>query len=339
MPPAAKPSFQELLVRWYQQGHRPLPWRETADPYRLWLAEIMLQQTTVAAVLPYYARFLAKFPTVQALAAAPLNEILHLWQGLGYYRRAHLLHRCAQQVVHHYQGEFPRTEAALLQLPGVGPYTAAVVAACAYETPTTVVDGNVLRVVARVRALPQALVPTSPSLRTAAASLADGAPPRLYANAIMELGATVCTPTTPQCASCPVNGWCQAFAQGTPTAYPIKLAKAKLPEKYGVAYVLKDSKGHLYLRQRPSTGLLAGLWEVPHTGWEVTKTPAQAIPEFPEVLREGGTIQHTFTHFKLTLEVRVGELGNIPAAQRFSPIALPPLPTLMHKVLRAAEVI
>jgi A/G-specific adenine glycosylase len=333
MPPAAKPSLHEHLVNWYLRGHRPLPWRATADPYQIWLAEIMLQQTTVAAVIPYYERFLAKFPNVQALAAAPLEEILHLWQGLGYYRRAHLLHRCAQVITNDHQGQFPTTEAELLKLPGLGPYTAAVLAACAFEEPVTVIDGNVLRVVARVRALNMPLIPTHKTLRAEARALCDGAPPRAYANAIMELGAMVCTPTSPKCNHCPVQRHCHAYAQGNPTAYPIKLAKKSLPEKDGVAYVFTDAAGHLYLRQRPNTGLLAGLWEVPHTGWEA----AHALPPLPTTLQEAGIITHTFTHFKLTLEVRMGELPSIPPKHRFHPSNLPPLPTLMRKVLSAAK--
>jgi A/G-specific adenine glycosylase len=333
MLPPAKPRFHEHLVAWYLRGHRPLPWRATADPYKIWLAEIMLQQTTVAAVIPYYERFLAKFPNVQTLAAAPLEDILHLWQGLGYYRRAHLLHRCAQVVAHDFQGQFPTTEAELLKLPGLGPYTAAVVAACAFEEPATVIDGNVLRVVARVRALNMPLTPTHKALRTAASQLCAGAPPQAYANAIMELGATVCTPTSPKCNSCPVHSHCQAYTAGTPTAYPLKPPRKSLPEKFGVAYVLTDATGQLYLRQRPHTGLLAGLWEVPHTGWEVGHAP----PPLPTTLQEAGTITHTFTHFKLTLEVRLGELPSIPPKHRYHPSNLPPLPTLMRKVLSAAK--
>jgi A/G-specific adenine glycosylase len=335
MPAAAKPCFHALLVTWYQHGHRALPWRETTDPYRLWLAEIMLQQTTVATVIPYYQRFLARFPTVEALAHATLPEVLTLWQGLGYYRRAHLLHRCAQMVVRQYGGHFPTTEAGLRQLPGLGPYTAAVVAACACNQPTTVIDGNVLRVVARVKALGQPLTPTHPTLRTAAAKLAAGAPPRLYANAIMELGATLCTPINPSCTRCPVQACCQAFRAGNPTSYPVKAAKPVRPHKHGVAYVLRDAAGQIYLRQRPAQGLLAGLWEVPHTGWE---EPSLPTPRLPTTQQDCGTISHTFTHFKLSLEVRGARLARIPKAYCFQPGALPPLSTLMRKVLRAAGV-
>ncbi len=341
MPRHAKPSvaqsahFQQALLGWYAHSHRTLPWRGTTNPYAIWVAEIMLQQTTVVAVIPYYSRFLERFPTLADLAAAKLEDVLHLWQGLGYYRRARLLHRCAQQVVAQHGGNFPNTEAGLRQLPGIGAYTAAVVAACAYNQPSVVIDGNVLRVVARLCALTQPLTPTHATLRAAAVTLCAGAPPTAYANAIMELGATVCTPTNPRCTECPAQAHCAAWQAGTPTAYPVKLPKAVLPHKHGVAYVLHNPQGQLWLQQRPANGLLGGLWEVPHTGWEPTTTP----PHWADISApEAGIIHHTFTHFKLTLEVRTAQVDRIPADHAFHAGALPPLSTLMRKVLRAGGV-
>jgi A/G-specific adenine glycosylase len=198
MKPAQTAKFQSNLLGWYAHAKRPMPWRNTTDPYPIWLAEVMLQQTTVAAVIPYHTRFLQKFPTVESLAAAPVEQVLHLWSGLGYYRRAHLLHKCAQHVTQTLGGTFPSTEEHLLTLPGLGPYTAAVLAATAFNRPATVVDGNVERVVTRLFAIATALPAAKPLIRQHAATMASQTEPRLYANAIMELDALVCTPKNPQ---------------------------------------------------------------------------------------------------------------------------------------------
>lgn len=317
-----------------------MPWRDTQNPYSIWLAEIMLQQTTVAAVIPYYRRFLAAFPTVQTLAAAPIEQILHLWAGLGYYRRAHLLHKCAQTIAGKHHGHFPSTEAELLQLPGLGPYTAAVIAATAFNQPATVVDGNVERVITRLYTINAPLPKSKPLIRQKAALLSPLQPttynlqPRLYANAIMELGATICTPQNPKCLLCPVQQFCAAHAAGNPAAYPVKAAKKALPQRSATAYAITDSSGNLYLRQRPATGLLASLWELPHTGnWEAHQPPA--IPLTQQT--PAGEITHTFTHFKLTLNlIRATTPHTLPAANAFAPSNLPPLSTLMKKALTRA---
>lgn len=330
-------NFAPVLLAWYARGHRPMPWREESNssPYHIWLAEIMLQQTTVAAVIPYYQRFLQAFPTVQALAQADIQQILNLWQGLGYYRRAHLLHACAQAIVTQHNGSFPSTETQLLTLPGLGPYTAAVIAATAFNTPSVVVDGNVERVISRLFRIATPLPAAKKPIREKATQLASHTEPRLYANAIMELGSQICTPTNPQCLLCPVSQFCEAFAAGNPTNYPVKPAKKALPHHHATAYLLTMPNGTLYLQQRPATGLLASLWELPHTGWEPSQKTPPALPPFTNP-HPAGSHTHTFTHFKLTLNLIRADISKIPSANAFQADALPPLSTLMRKALSVA---
>lgn len=331
------PRFRQNLLAWYARGHRAMPWREDGlSDYHIWLAEIMLQQTTVTAVIPYYHRFLARFPTVQSLAEAPIDDVLHLWQGLGYYRRAHLLHKCAQTVVHGHHGIFPPTEAELLQLPGLGPYTAAVIAATAFNTPANVVDGNVERVISRIFRIAAPLPASKPQLRAAAATLASPEEPRLYANAIMELGSQLCTPTNPQCFLCPVAEDCQAMHHRDQLSYPVKTPKKASPHHTATAWLITDGHGNLYLQQRPPTGLLASLWELPHSGWEPKSIPN---PQPPLPLTNpipAGTHTHTFTHFKLTLNLIHATIPEIPTTNRFPLTQTPALSTLMRKAIEVA---
>lgn len=330
-------TFRHNLLAWYARGHRAMPWRDEqySSPYHIWLAEIMLQQTTVAAVIPYYQRFLARFPTVRSLAEAPIDDVLHLWQGLGYYRRAHLLHKCAQTIVTEHAGHFPTTEDGLLALPGLGPYTAAVIAATAFNQPANVVDGNVERVISRVFRIAEALPAAKPTIRARAATLSSPEFPRLYANAIMELGSQVCTPANPQCLVCPVFTDCRAFAHADQTAYPVKTAKKAVPHITATAWIITDPSGNIFLQQRGPTGLLASLWELPHSGWEPKSTPQQ--PPLPLLnALEVGTYTHTFSHFKLTLNLVRATAPVLPTANRFSLNGLPPLSTLMRKALHSA---
>lgn len=333
MTPKQIQQFQNNLLEWYGAAQRPMPWRNTQSPYAIWLAEIMLQQTTVATVIPYYTRFLEKFPTVESLAAAPHEEVLHLWAGLGYYRRAHHLHQCAKHVTTHLNGTFPTTEVELLTLPGLGPYTAAVVAATAFNQPATVVDGNVERVITRLFTLADPLPGAKPRIRQHATRLASTEEPRLYANAIMELGALVCTPKNPKCETCPVATFCNARKHNNPESFPVKSPKKKVPHHHGTAYVITDPQGRLYLRQRPATGLLANLWELPHTGWESTPLPALKLTSE----KPAGTLTHTFSHFKLTLTLIGATTPRLPPQNAFSPTRLPPLSTLMKKALHKAQ--
>jgi A/G-specific adenine glycosylase len=334
------PALRAALLGWYARGHRAMPWRETRDPYRIWLAESMLQQTTVTAVIPYYQRFLARFPDLATLAAADIADVLGLWQGLGYYRRAHLLLACARTVRETYGGQFPNDEDTLLTLPGFGPYTAAVVAACAFDRPTNVVDGNVERVVARLFRHAEPLPRAKSTLRTLAARLIEGmtaAEARAYANAIMELGSQICVPKAPTCLVCPVSDFCAAQAVGDMTTYPRKSAKKVKPTKRGVAWVVRDARGRIWLRQRPAQGLLGGLWETPHSGWENAYTPPALV-----AAEDCGVVVHVFTHFRLELDVRAVVATNEDVdwgdGAWFARDKLPPLATLMRKVVAAAGV-
>ena len=296
------------LLAWYDRHARVLPWRvppaERArgvrpDPYRVWLSEIMLQQTTVAAVGKYYARFLFLWPTVEALAAAPLDAVLVEWAGLGYYARARNLHACAQAVVERFAGRFPKSSAELLTLPGIGPYTAAAIAAIAWDEPIGVVDGNVDRVMARVLALP---VPVREAKDEIRAAVQSSVPPRAgdFAQALMDLGATICAPRFANCLICPLAQDCEG-SRLDPLAFPVKLEKPERPTRYGHAFVMRDSDGDVFLRQRQPKGLLAKMTEPPVSDWISEALP----PTFPVEAswRHHGQIIHVFTHFRLELEI------------------------------------
>lgn len=301
------------LLAWYDAGARALPWRVRPedraagvepDPYRVWLSEIMLQQTTVAAATPYYHRFLERFPSVQALAAAPLESVLEAWAGLGYYARARNLHACAQAVAAA-GGRFPDTEEGLRTLPGVGAYTAAAVAAVCFDRPTNVVDGNVERVMARLHAVEAPLPGAKPLLRDLAAPLADVERPGDYAQALMDLGATVCVPRTPRCDDCPWADACAARASGAPEAYPRKTPKKPKPTRHGAAFVVVRDEA-VWLRRRPAKGLLGAMAEPPGAPWRDTPwTLAEARAHAPcrASWREAETVRHVFSHFALTLQV------------------------------------
>ncbi len=284
-----------------------MPPGKLADPYRVWLSEIMLQQTTVKAVIPYFGRFLHRWPTVRALAAANLDDVLSVWAGLGYYSRARNLHACARHVAEHCSGQFPSTEAALRELPGIGPYTAAAIAAIAFGEQAMPVDGNVERVVSRLFAVREPLPGSKATLRQLAATLTPAARTGDFAQAMMDLGATICTPKRPSCLMCPLNSQCQAHAEGIEATLPAKVAKMARPTRFGVAFVALREDGHLLLRQRQETGLLARMMEVPSTDWiedgRVVKDALQATPVRADWWQVPGQVVHVFTHFRLELIV------------------------------------
>ncbi len=344
----SKPETSVLLA-WYDRHRRDLPWRAKPgarpDPYRVWLSEIMLQQTTVAAVKPYFARFLARFPTVGALADAPADAVMAAWAGLGYYSRARNLHACAKAVVERFGGRFPDDEAALRSLPGIGAYTAAAVAAIAFDRPAAAVDGNVERVVTRLHALEEPMPKARPAVRRIAGALVPVVRPGDFAQAMMDLGATVCTPRRPACGLCPWSGACRARAMGTQETFPRKRPKAERKLRKGAVFVAKRVDNAVLLRTRPPKGLLGGMTEVPGSAWSATFDPDQALAEAPFKAKWRllpGQVSHVFTHFPLELTVFV---ATVPASTRIPDdcrwTAIPDLagaalPSLMRKVLARA---
>ncbi|MBM3606160.1 MAG: A/G-specific adenine glycosylase, partial [Alphaproteobacteria bacterium] len=306
------------LLAWYDRHARILPWRvppggPPADPYRVWLSEVMLQQTTVAAVKAYFLRFTALWPTVQDLAAAEDARVMAEWAGLGYYARARNLLACARAVAA--RGGFPDTRQDLAALPGIGPYTSAAIAAIAFDRPETVVDGNVERVVSRLFAVETPLPKSRPELTALAASITPQTRPGDYAQAMMDLGATICTPRSPACVICPVMAQCDARQRGIAAELPRKLAKAPKPEREGVVWIARQGDA-LLLEQRPDKGLLGGTLAFPSARWDGRDLP----PPGPAPWREIGQVRHVFTHFSLTLRVMLGDLTGNPERGELIPL-------------------
>ena len=307
----AGPDTVDALLAWYDEERRDLPWRtrrgRRPDPYGVWLSEIMLQQTTVKAVIPYYLKFLARWPTVEALAAAELDDVLAAWAGLGYYSRARNLYKCARAVARELSGVFPQSAAELQKLPGIGPYTAAAIAAIAFGEPVTPVDGNVERVVARLFAVRQPLPAAKGELKRLAATLTPTKRPGDFAQAMMDLGAAVCTPRRASCLVCPVQSDCAANARGLEASLPMRAERAERPLRLGIAFLALREDGSVLLRRRPEAGLLGGMLEVPSTAWEDLLPPAKealrAAPLKADWWLVPGTVTHTFTHFRLELMV------------------------------------
>ncbi len=337
VPPESRPDVPALraaLLGWYDVHARPLVWRAIGgarpDPYRVWLSEVMLQQTTTAHAAPYFEAFTARWPTVSDLAAAEDAEVMAAWAGLGYYARARNLLACARAVARAHGGVFPDTEAGLLALPGVGPYTAAAVAAIAFGRPANVVDGNVERVMARLFAVETPLPAAKSELRRLAGTLVAGDRPGDWAQALMDLGATVCRPGRPLCAACPLTAHCAAFASGVPERWPLKAPKPERPRRHGVAWVLLDGQGRVALVRREEKGLLGGMLGLPTSDWGAPA--ADPAPPAAADWRDAGAVEHVFTHFSLTLSVRAGEgegdfLWTAPDEARTA------LPTVFRKAL------
>ena len=343
--PDPAPIDAPAVLAWYDRHARDLPWRVAPgdrahgikpDPYRVWLSEVMLQQTTVAAVKNYFLRFTSLWPTVFDLASAPLDSVLKEWAGLGYYARARNLHACAETVVKEHGGKFPQTSAGLQTLPGVGAYTSAAIAAICFDEQTAVLDGNLDRVLARYYALP---VPVREAKEELRGALQASVPSRAgdFAQAMMDLGATICAPRTALCMLCPIQPGCVATKTGDPTLYPIKPVKPERPVRKGHAYVMLDSDGDVYLQSRPPKGLLGGMTEVPGSDWAAV-LPVVAYP-IKSDWKHRGQVVHIFTHFRLELEVWS---ATVPADDldggwwsARSALKGEALPTLFRKVLAA----
>lgn len=343
-------SVNETLCRtlldWYDANARSLPWRAPprsntrTDPYFVWMSEIMLQQTTVAAVKEYFVKFTRTWPTVQDLAAAQDADVMAAWAGLGYYARARNLLKCARVIVSEHGGVFPSDRAALQNLPGIGPYTSAAIAAIAFDAPETVVDGNVERVMARLHAIETPLPPAKPELVAAAERLTPRARPGDYAQAVMDLGATICTPKSPACGICPWLDPCAARPLGIASELPRKLPKAQKPTRVGTAYIARRADGAFLLETRPAKGLLGGMLGWPGSEWSVDAP--LSIPPIEATWQDLDLeVRHTFTHFHLRMAVLVADValasqpnrGNFVAKHDFRPSDLP---TVMKKAISLA---
>lgn len=338
------------LLLWYDRHARSLPWRSppgsnlAPDPYAVWLSEVMLQQTTVAAVQAYYARFLDRWPRVEDLAAAPDAEVMAAWAGLGYYARARNLLACARVVAQEHGGQFPRTAAELQKLPGIGPYTAAAIAAIAFDERAVVLDANVERVVARLAAITTPLPAAKPDIYAACDQITPRQRAGDFAQAMMDLGAMVCTVRSPDCPACPLQNHCHAKALGTPEAFPARLPKKPRPERRGLLFWLENAQGHVWTITRPAKGLLGGMVAFPTSDWiekdnyqrghALTQAPCKAAWAVA-----GQPVRHIFTHFALELEIlrAQGQPARGQPGQWVAPAALADLglPSLFQKAIAA----
>lgn len=344
-------AIAELLLPWYDRHARALPWRVSPserrhgvvpDPYRVWLSEIMLQQTTVQAVKPYFASFAIRWPTVTDLGAAETEDVMKAWAGLGYYSRARNLKACAEKVAGDYEGRFPDTEEGLRALPGIGPYTAAAIAAIAFDVPAAVVDGNIERVFSRIFEIETPLPLAKAEIRAAVGEATPIDRPGDFAQALMDLGATICTPKRPACVLCPLSGLCLAHATGRQEVFPVKPAKKDKPVRRGAAFVAERQDGAVLLVKRPDKGLLGGMSGLPTTNWTVRgdgATGREAAP-FEGDWQAKGVISHVFTHFELRLEVFHAVVTRKPQSSEWWSVRrdLPgeALPTVMKKAIAAA---
>lgn len=310
------------LIHWYDSNARVLPWRargeERPDPYRVWLSEIMLQQTTVAHARPYFEAFTRRWPSVESLAAADDSEVMAAWAGLGYYARARNLIGCARKVADEHGGRFPDSEAGLLRLPGIGRYTAAAIAAIAFGRRAVVVDANVERVVSRLFAVKEALPGARPLLYAHADAITPAERSGDFAQAVMDLGATICTPRAPSCDACPLVNRCEARREGKPERYPAKVAKSARPIRQGNAYWLEHD-GHVLLERRPPRGMLGGMLGFPTGSWAKTVKPGDGAPLAAD-WAEAGAVDHVFTHFALTLRLYCAPAASRDAGELWWPI-------------------
>jgi A/G-specific adenine glycosylase len=344
-------NMRQNLLDWYKREGRTLPWRirpedraagKIADPYAIWLSEIMCQQTTTTAARDYWYKFLKAWPRVADLAAAPRNDVLSAWAGLGYYARARNLHKCAQVVCEQYGGVFPTSEAELLNLPGIGPYSAAAIAGICYNEATNVVDGNVERVISRIFCVETEMPKAKTEIRKLAAELADPKYPGDYAQALMDLGAHICKPKNPKCEACPWQTDCAAHKFGTMENYPKRKPKPKRPIRYGAVFFIEDA-GQIWLRQRPDKGLLGGMMELPGTEWTEEKSDIDVLlahAPFESIWQQmDAKVKHVLTHFTLYLTIFSAHTGaeNFDISADLRKLDDYALPSLMRKVVRLAK--
>lgn len=328
------------VLDWYDRNRRHFAWRAAPgvkpNPYHVWLSEVMLQQTNTTTVTPYFQNFIRMWPTVQDLAQAELDEILHAWQGLGYYSRARSLYKAAQIL----SGQFPKTQEELLKIPGIGPYTSAAIAAIAFNLPSKPVDGNIARIYARLYEIQEIKPRLYETVQEKLAS--DVSPSRNgdFIQALMDIGATICLPKSPRCLLCPLQSSCKAFKSNTQSNYPLKVAKKALPRLLGNVYWIENKKGQIWIQKRPDRGLLAGLYEFPSSPWEPEAiTPAITLPFEVEIQHTGNQVQHVFTHFHLTLNVILGKTGQDVLDGTWTEVEklhTYAFPSLMKKVMRVA---
>ncbi len=346
----ARAGAATSLLAWYDRYRRDLPWRalpgEAADPYKVWLSEIMLQQTTVTAVKPYFSGFLARWPNVGLLAQASREEVMRAWAGLGYYSRARNLHACAKIIAARFAGEFPDTEAALRRLPGIGAYTAAAIAAIAFGRHAVAIDGNAERVLARLFSIDAPLPAARPEIRAKAAAMVPIERPGDFAQAMMDLGAVICGPKHPSCGICPLLKFCRGHALGCPERLPRKAPRRERPLRQGAVFFVRRRDGAVLVRTRPPTGLLGAMTELPGTGWEIHFDAASATRQAPieaSYRKLDKNISHAFTHFALRLDIYVAEVPNrrrAPKGYRFVPdhgLDKEAFPSVMRKIIEAVR--
>jgi len=346
----ARAGAAAALLAWYDRDRRDLPWRvlpgEPADPYKVWLSEIMLQQTTVAAVKPYFLGFLARWPNVGRLAQASGEEVMRAWAGLGYYSRARNLHACAKIVAGPLKGKFPDTVAGLQDLPGIGPYTGAAVAAIAFGRPAAAIDGNSERVLARLFSIDTPLPAARSEIKAKAAKIVPFERPGDFAQAMMDLGAMICSPKRPSCGICPLLKFCRGHALGCPESLPRKAPRRERPLRQGAAFFVRRRDGAVLVRTRPPKGLLGGMTEIPGTGWETHFDAALAVRQAPveaPYRKLDKSVSHAFTHFALRLDIYVAEVANsrrAPMGYRFVPdrgLDKEAFPSVMRKIIEAVR--
>ena len=347
----------KILLSWYDKSARTLPWRvsphdrkngKIPDPYKVWLSEIMLQQTTIPTVTSYYKKFLTTWPTIQDLANANEDDVLIAWAGLGYYTRARNLKKCADILVRDFNAKFPRTEAELLKLPGIGAYTAAAIMSIAFNLPATVVDGNVERVISRLFSIKTPLPDAKKTIKQYASQLISPNRAGDYSQAIMDLGATICSPTKPKCTVCPWHSNCSASFNNNPEKFPIKKPRNPKPTRYGFAFVAIRKDGAILLRKRPPNGLLASMAEVPGSNWDITNQANQSQNNLKFAPLKGNwqkiakPVRHTFTHFHLNVGIWYTQVDNNTSAPEGhwwssqTSLANEPLPTVMHKIIASS---